>query len=225
MFRFILILGSFFLVSCVSSPGSKEKIINAGGGIATLLVPSEFREVYYKKDHTAERYCRSPSPDFSVQGSDGIGIGVADPLAKPGEEKVGFSSGQSAFGLGGRSADVLLTRELMFRACELSANIDADGATSMAIYSKFLETVERLSQVQTEKGTSVSSANIKVSAPQEVVARTSSTPTQPSKASSSNAGGKQLAATCVEESDGVTLCTQTPGQPCGDLITKAQCWP
>jgi len=208
---------------CVTSPGSNVNDLKERKGVSALLIPAEYREVYFKDIHTKERYCRSPGPDFSVQSSDGTSVGVSSPVPSIGEEKVGFGSGQSAFGLGGRSADVLLTRELMFRACELTSNIDADKETTIAVYKRFLETVEKLSLIQTGVGTKVKSSKIKTILPQDNLDKPSSGSTD---TPSDNSTPTQSA--CFED-DGWgspkldTPCSKTTGKCYSKDNT--QCWP
>jgi len=225
---FFLIICTLFVASCATmSPGSKvklESVVQERIGISSLLIPSEYREVYFKENKSKERYCRSPGPDFSVQSSDGVNLGVSSPILGSGQEKVGFDSGQSAFGLGGRSADVLLTRELMFRACELSSNIDANQETSIAIYERFLATVERLAQVQQEIGTKTGSAKVKVNLPQVELSNPLQQDDGSSRAQQAENSPDVASSQCVANQAG-DPCTQTPGQTCYDLTTGTQCWP
>jgi hypothetical protein len=147
------------------APGSKTEKVIERGGVSALLIPPEYRDVYFNPDNAKERHCRAPGPDFSVEASDGVSLGVGSPIPGIGKGKVGFGSGQAALSLGGRSADVLLTRELMYRACELTANIDADNKEAKEIYYRFLQTIERLGKAQTEVGTNSASDSVASSAP------------------------------------------------------------
>jgi hypothetical protein len=93
--------------------------------------------------------CMAPFPDaVSVSGHETtLSAGV---LAK---EQVGRGSFRGGEGLGGRSADVLLARELLYRACELATNLQADQELTLKIYDRFLTTLESISRYQTESGT------------------------------------------------------------------------
>jgi hypothetical protein len=47
---------------------------------------------------------------------------------------------------------VLISRELMYRACELSLNINADTALTLQIYERFLRSLEEIAKHQTGAG-------------------------------------------------------------------------
>jgi hypothetical protein len=154
------------LGSCATfAPASKPEKMIERDGVSALLIPPEYRDVYFIPKGSIERHCRAPGPDFSVEASDGVSLGMASPIPGVGKGKVGFDSGQAALSLGGRSADVLLTRELMYRACELTANIDSDNQEAKEIYYRFLQTIERLAKAQTEVGTHSASDRVVSSAP------------------------------------------------------------
>ncbi len=144
------------------APASKTEKVIERDGVSALLIPSEYRDVYFIPKGSRERHCRAPGPDFSVEASDGVNLGLGSPVPGMGKGSVGFDSGQAALSLGGRSADVLLTRELMYRACELTANLNSNNKESKEIYYRFLKTIERLGKTQIENG--VISATDKIAA-------------------------------------------------------------
>ncbi len=166
-FRFLM-AGSLLvlLAGCATmAPGSKTEKVIERDGVSTLLIPPEYRDVYFNPDGTKDRHCRAPGPDFSVEASDGVSLGVGVPVPGVGKGQVGFGSGQAALSLGGRSADVLITRELLYRACEMTANIDANKQETIQIYERFLQAIERIAKVQTETGTQAASDEVTSPAP------------------------------------------------------------
>lgn len=128
----------------------KEGKIYERDGVSTLLIPSDTREVYFKDSRSFERHCRAPGPDVSIQSSSGISLG-ASIIGK--SEELSDTSGQSGLALGGRDPAVLLTRELMYRACELASNLNANQKTTISIYNRFLRTVEKSIKMQQLVGT------------------------------------------------------------------------
>jgi hypothetical protein len=150
-----LFLGALCVASlsaCVSAPKPQllhEPSVHVWSGDAAeqmivIRIP--------QKDAPA-RVCLAPFPDALTSASAALGLRGA-----LGGQGAGISEGVSrgAVGLGGRSADVLLVRELLYRACELSANIEADPAGTLQIYERVFRLIESISQSQTEVGTASS---------------------------------------------------------------------
>ena len=148
------ILSLLLLSGCVSAPGSNTRNVHyqARSGVDTLLMPAEYREVYFNGGETGDKHCRAPGPDFTVQASDGGSVGGS--LMQGTKDSLGISSGESALTLGGRSPEVLLARELLYRACELSLNTNANSQQATDIYYRFLDAVVQLSKHQSKIETS-----------------------------------------------------------------------
>lgn len=142
-----------FMTACVSAPGAKIERLTDREGVEILLIPAEYREVYMIPKGVEGFHCRAPDPDFTVQSSNGIGLGVNNVVT---DETLSVGDSQAALNLGARSPAVLLTRELIYRACELSANVNANKDETIAIYERFLQSVDKLNAQQTSSGVSVS---------------------------------------------------------------------
>ena len=112
-----------------------------------LLVEDASRKTTVLKDrNSSERFCRSPNPDFASGQSNAVSLGLAN------GPSIGTSTGAQIDSLGGRSPALLITRELMYRACELALNLDANTELTKEIYWKFLGTVELAIKNQTGVG-------------------------------------------------------------------------
>ena len=70
-----------------------------------------------------------------------------------GAKSIGGEKHQESIALGGRNPAVLITRELLYRACELSMNLNADSAGTLAIYREFLDIAQRIAATQKQEGT------------------------------------------------------------------------
>lgn len=112
-------------------------------GLDIIIEDASKKATILKDPSTNERYCRAPDPDFATGQSNSMSLGVGT------GPSVGMSSGETDDSLGGRTPVVLLTRELMYRACELSLNLNSDTALTKEIYWKFLQTVDLAVKVQT----------------------------------------------------------------------------
>jgi hypothetical protein len=160
MIRIIIIANLLICISLVTgcsslAPGSSYKQITERDGVDIGLIPASYREVYLSPEGSKERHCRAPAPDFTVQASEQF------KLAIPGinDEELDSGENQSALSLGGRSPLVLISRELLYRACELSSNINADTKTTLSIYQQFLDVLEKIASTQNQQGTKIGSGS------------------------------------------------------------------
>ena len=123
--------------------------------------PQEIIYVFKDKD-SLERFCRSPNPDFASGQTSAVSLGLGN------GPSIGSSSGAMIDSLGGRSPALLITRELMYRACELALNLNANTDLSKEIYWRFLGTIELAIKAQT--GTGVQGSSVSTSATASVPA-------------------------------------------------------
>ena len=134
------------LQACVVNRNGLDIVIEDGSKKATVI----------KDLGSTERYCRTPNPDFAAVkgGSFALPTGIGT--------SVGASESSAIDSLGGRSPAVLITRELMYRACELSLNLNADADLTRAIYTQFLSIINVALENQKDDG--VASSEVSISA-------------------------------------------------------------
>jgi len=86
------------------------------------------------------RFCLDPAPDVAAGGSDSIALndGTADGIS--------VSDQKSVVGLGGRTDLTLVTRELLYRACELLLNANLSPEDSLALYQETLRSILQISR-------------------------------------------------------------------------------
>jgi len=134
--------------------GSKDMLFDREG--VDIVTTSSARQMVMIKDPgSVERYCRGPEPDASLATSGGLTLAV--PLGM-GSQSVGSRRQEQIQSLGGRNPAVLITRELLYRACELSMNLNADAEKTLAIYREFLAIAKEIAAKQTQAGTEPSPA-------------------------------------------------------------------
>ncbi len=139
------------LASCVTGPAASrptEGKFYDREGVDVILSPADTQSVYFKDLGSRERYCRSPQPDSVATFSEGVSVG--SPIGAG--RGVGEDFSRGALSLGGRNPAVLISRELMYRACELSLNLNADTALTLQIYERFLRSLEEITKTQTGAG-------------------------------------------------------------------------
>lgn len=108
-------------------------------GLQVLTVPEGQRVMLIKSPDDVERVCSPRESDQGLSVSEGLSVTLPG-----GGESIGGSVGDQAVALGAPAAVVQLTRELLYRACELSLNLDADAATTREIYERFLSVLENV---------------------------------------------------------------------------------
>ncbi len=142
----LLLAGGCALTS--EETGSKDMLFDRDG--VDIVTTNSSRQMVMIKDRVStERFCRGPEPDSSLATSGSVSLTM--PFAT-GAKSVGGQKQQESLALGGRNPAVLITRELLYRACELSMNINADPEKTLAIYREFLEIAEKIAATQTQAG-------------------------------------------------------------------------
>ncbi len=160
------------LSSCAAfAPESPPSHLVDREGIDIVSTAGGRQLVYIKDKGVRERFCYGPGVDLALTQSSSTELGVPMPHGSTG---VGRASGTGAMDLGGRSPAVLITREILYRACELTLNIEADGPTTLAIYGRLLGSLERI--IASQQGSGAAAAS---------VAPTIAPPATPAPASSS----------------------------------------
>lgn len=145
------VLAASALSGCAnSSPGSRrsETVIDRAG--VDIVASDSTRQLTYLKERgSTERFCRGPGADAVTTASQGVSAQVPLTGSSLG---IGEESTKGAVDLGGRNPAVLMARELMYRACELASNTNADAATERQIYLQFLQAIATISKGQTGTG-------------------------------------------------------------------------
>jgi hypothetical protein len=120
----------------------REGVRSDGGklGLEVLTVPEGQRVMLIKSPDDVERVCAPRESDEGVSVSEGLNLS----LPGAGAAGIGEQAGVQAVSLGRPGPIVQLARELLFRACELSLNLDADATETRAIYERFLSTLESI---------------------------------------------------------------------------------
>jgi hypothetical protein len=137
----LAVILTLVLASCSSMIGSNQnsQIIHERDGIDIVLVPENYVATYFTSEIHGERHCRAPDPDVTSESGDSFDLGDAA------GDNIGFSDTLKSIELTGRTPPLLLTRELMYRACEMTSNINTDKEETIAIYERFLKAIIEIS--------------------------------------------------------------------------------
>ncbi len=145
-----LVVPVALLTGCSSPSFRPMEKMEHENGIAINSSASDAQSTYVKSSLTDARFCTETDTDFSKTSASGFDLGIGTGAST---ESVGEKSSQGAVTLGGRDPAVLLARELMYRACELTLNINADQMLALKIYEGTLDAVIRISASQQNTGT------------------------------------------------------------------------
>jgi hypothetical protein len=114
----LVLAGTVVIVGgCASNEISAKHIDREG--IDAVIVDNAAKVTYIKENGHTEKFCAYRDADVESVAANGFSLGVSTGM---GSESIGENSGHGALALGGRSPAVLIVRELMYRACELSIN-------------------------------------------------------------------------------------------------------
>lgn len=139
------------LSGCAALKPAPEGKVFERGGISMVVVPSGSRETYFSDPRSLERHCRAPSPDVSLTSSEGVSFQLPSPAGRG--VGVGEDVSAGALSLGGRSPSVLISRELLYRACELSSNLNLPREQSLKLFQDVLAVIVKIAAEQTGSGT------------------------------------------------------------------------
>lgn len=120
-------------------------------GIDIISNTSDTQMTFIKQHGNLERYCAARESDVADTSSSGIsfGAGTIGDTAN-----ISDGSSQGALSLGGRDPAVLIVRELMYRACELTMNLNTNKDDTIDIYMKFMSIMKEIAIAQQGNGVS-----------------------------------------------------------------------
>jgi len=137
----------FLFYGCSATSQFPQKIQT--DNIIAIVEYSGQKTTYIKKHGSLERYCASRASDAVSSDATSFSLGLS--TAAQGES-IGESSGAGALSFGGRDPMVLITREVLYRACEMSMNLNLDKNDTIDTYKMFLKFIENISKNDKNEG-------------------------------------------------------------------------
>lgn len=129
------LIGVAVLFSACSTSNHTPNI-TMHNGLSTFTVNEDTETSLIKSPQSLEKFCAARESDAISTPQTGISLGFGLAGTK---ENIGTTSGSGALSLGGRDPLVLVTRELMYRVCELSLNHNLNKDETLALYKHFLD--------------------------------------------------------------------------------------
>jgi hypothetical protein len=146
----ILVILSITMIFSACASKSVKPFVTERDGVNAVSSTSDTQMTFIKKHGDADRYCAARPSDVADTSSSGVKL-AGSALAESSD--IGEGSSRGALSLGGRDPAVLITREIMYRACELSMNLNTDTKQTVEIYKTFLEFIKDITKKQTGTGT------------------------------------------------------------------------
>jgi hypothetical protein len=152
----ILLISAFVLASCTAIRPLEVKYqgIKSSGFYSTSAATksSVVRQV---NDNLI--VCSEPAPDATYDEEANASLDL-DLFTIGNKDSEGSSEGEVEAGLGGRSVNVLLTREMYYRMCEFFANTNMPDSLKVEIYKTTLQSIVGLNSQNFGTGTSGNSS-------------------------------------------------------------------
>ena len=133
---------TFVVGACATSDKIEVQEFANDNKTKVLTYNSNMRSIFISNSKEALKYCSEPTPDSGESSKSGVSLGVT--ALKGSEEEVGSTQGENSYALGGRNGTVLITREVLFRICEMGVNYKATYEQQATLFLKALETIEKI---------------------------------------------------------------------------------
>lgn len=147
------IFASLLLSACGITSGNNSSIdVVRRNGLDIHTIDGSHSTLVIRDIKSTEQMCAGRMPDALAQQTGGLGF----------DTKIGggvsLGKGSNELALGGRSPDVLIIRELLFRFCELSVNQNLSKAESLKLFNSLLPLVNQALSSRVGGSSSMSSA-------------------------------------------------------------------
>jgi hypothetical protein len=149
--RLAFILTTLLAVTGCSVTPHKPSISASLDGIKVYSTSSDMQSSFLKSRKSGEHFCDSRMSDVADTESASVGLG-ASIIGK--SESINEGASRGALALGGRSPSVLITREVMYRTCEMIMNLELNKKEALDLYIQTLNLVKSVTQSDTAAGTS-----------------------------------------------------------------------
>jgi hypothetical protein len=142
-----LILSALFLAGC----GAQRDVrVNAAPKTGTYAysLPADLRAAYVRSD-TGVRVCSEPSPDVALKSTAELGATLANKTPTTDQSaKLESSLLVEVVQLAGRNSRTLMAREVLYRICETSANLDLDPAATTQLWTMAIEYLQKYAELE-----------------------------------------------------------------------------
>ena len=132
--------------SLINDAATQRAAVYDRVGVDVIIEPTTGNSFVLTDEKIFDQFCMAPPPDLSdVKGSSGSvsvkGVSLSD------------NTSVSVAALGGRSPAVLISREILFRTCELYVNLRLTKTEAIALFKDSISEVVDVTKSQIAQGT------------------------------------------------------------------------
>lgn len=136
----------FSLLGC-ATPQREVKVLNLDETKSSVLTyPSDLRGAYIPKTNASLKFCAEPAPDVALDSLQKLATSLQAnlPSGVSGGASISTEFSSKVVELAGRTQLLLIAREMLFRACELSLNYPSEKDEAFKLYREVVTLINNL---------------------------------------------------------------------------------
>jgi hypothetical protein len=153
---YVVIGIAVLVLSGCATPQRDVKIIGVDKITPSIVIyPSDLRGAYVLTENSNLKFCAEPVPDVALESIQKITANLKATFAggQPIDASVSGELAIKAVELAGRTQLLLIAREMLYRACELSLNQNANVGTALDMYKSVVNLIKDLGDTEKNRAT------------------------------------------------------------------------
>lgn len=138
---------SLLLTQGCSLPQNSSKVLSIDNSNSRVVTfPSSLRGAYFIDKNSKVKFCAEPAPDVARESLQRLSARIQANAANSTNADAGFNSSleAKALQLAGRTELLLVAREMLYRACEMSLNNNTSEETVLKVYTEIANLIREL---------------------------------------------------------------------------------
>lgn len=151
MNRYIAIIITLSTLSACSLPETKSRILTIdNNNTRAVTYPGNLRGAYFVDKQSSVRFCSEPAPDIAMENLQKLSANLSATLKSGDQGNAALNAELRAkvIELAGRTELLLVAREMLYRACELSINHDITPEQITKIYDSVSKLIMNLATAE-----------------------------------------------------------------------------
>jgi hypothetical protein len=138
------------VLSGCANPQREVKVIGIDPPAPSVVIyPSDLRGAYVVKENSQVKFCAEPVPDVALDSVQKMTANLKATLGgQPIDAAVSGELTAKVVELAGRTQLLLIAREMLYRACELSINFNSSQETALSMYTTVVDLIAALGKAE-----------------------------------------------------------------------------